>query len=76
MVGRRKVRLFCPKAPSGVEEKDGEGAAGDQFRDFLDEERAEDGADHSCDGAGAGDSPVDRVELPVGKGASEGDRNN
>ncbi len=71
MVGRRRERLFRPKAPSGVEEKNGEGAAGNEFRDFLDEERAEDGTDHSCEGAGAGDSPVDGVKFPVGQGASE-----
>ena len=67
--------LFCPEAPSGVEEKNGEGAAGNEFRDFLDEERAEDGSEHSSEGTGGGDFPVDRVEFPISEGNGEGDGN-
>ena len=67
--------LFCPEAPGGVHEENGKGPAGKQFGDFLDEERAEDGAEHSGEGTGGGDFPVDRVEFPIGEGTSEGDGN-
>ena len=67
--------LFCPEAPGGVHEENGKGPAGNEFRDFLDEERAEDGAEHSGEGTGGGDFPVDRVEFPISKGTSEGDGN-
>ena len=53
--------LLRPESPGGVHEENGEGPAGNEFRDFLDEERAEDGAEHSGEGTGGGDFPVDRV---------------
>lgn len=66
--------LFRPEAPGGVEKKEGEGAAGDEFGNFLDEKSAGDGTDDAGEGAGDGDFPIHGVQFPVSERAGEGDR--
>ena len=66
-------RSFGPKAPGRVEEEEGEGAPSDEFRDFLDKQRAENSAEDAGEGAGENDFPFDGVEAPTSEGASEGD---
>lgn len=64
--------LLCPEAPGCVEKKYGEGSAGIDFGDFLYEKGTRYGADDARDGAGARDSPVDRVQFPTRKRSCEG----
>ena len=68
--------LLCPEPPGCVEKKYGEGSAGIDFGDFLYEKSARNGADDACEGAGASDSPVDRVQFPAGERSREGYGNN
>lgn len=76
MVAERKGRLFCPQSPGGVEEEDGEGAAGIKLRNFLNPNGSKNGPQHACQSAGRGDSPIHGMELPAGEGSRQGDGDN
>lgn len=69
-------KLLRPEAPGCVEKKYGEGAAGVDFGYFLYEKSTRNGADDACNGAGASDSPVDRVQFPAGERSCKSHGNN
>ena len=69
-------KLLRPESPGCVEKKYSKGSAGIDFGDFLYEKSTRNGADDACDGAGARDSPVDRVQFPAGERSCKGYGNN